>query len=62
MTKTAPFLLSLFTMGVICSSVVAYAGQTTSGTSTAGDQTQAQKTGSDCAAARRPLDRIDRAC
>lgn len=43
MTKTAPFLLSLFTMSVICSSVVAYAGQTTSGTSTAGDQTQAQK-------------------
>ena len=43
MTKTAPFLLSLFTMSVLCSSVVAYAGQTTSGTSTAGDQTQAQK-------------------
>jgi hypothetical protein len=37
MTKTAPFLLSLFTMGVICSSVAAYAGQTA-----AGDQTQAQ--------------------
>ncbi len=30
MTKTAPFLLSLFTMSVLCSSVVAYAGQTTS--------------------------------
>jgi hypothetical protein len=28
MTKTAPFLLSLVTMSVICSSVVAYAGQT----------------------------------
>jgi hypothetical protein len=43
MKKTAPFLLSLFTMGVICSSVVAYAGQTASGTSsTAGDQPQAQ--------------------
>ena len=28
MTKTAPFLLSLFTMGVVCSSVAAYAGQT----------------------------------
>ena len=42
MTKTAPFLLSLFTMGVLCSSVVAYAGQTASGTSTAG-QTQTQK-------------------
>jgi hypothetical protein len=28
MTKTAPFLLSLFTTSVLCSSVVAYAGQT----------------------------------
>jgi hypothetical protein len=28
MTKTAPFLLSLFTMSVLCSSVAAYAGQT----------------------------------
>jgi hypothetical protein len=42
MTKTAPFLLSLFTMGVLCSSVAAYAGQTASGTSTAGDQAQTQ--------------------
>jgi hypothetical protein len=42
MTKTAPFLLSLFTMSVICSSVVAYAGQTTSGTPTAGNQTQTE--------------------
>jgi hypothetical protein len=43
MTKTAPFLLSLFTMGVLCSSVVAYAGQTGAGTSsTAGDQKQTQ--------------------
>jgi hypothetical protein len=42
MTKTAPFLLSLFTMSVLCSSVVAYAGQTASGTSTAGDQPKTQ--------------------
>src|SRR5690349_4054489 len=28
MTKTAPVLLSLFTMSVLCSSVAAYAGQT----------------------------------
>lgn len=40
--KNAPFLLSLFTMSIICSSVAAYAGQTASGTSTAGDQPQAQ--------------------
>jgi hypothetical protein len=44
MKKIGPYLLSLFTMSVLCSSVVAYAGQTASGTSsTAGDQTQAQK-------------------
>jgi hypothetical protein len=43
MKKSAPYLLSLFTMGILCSSVVAYAGQTTSGTSTAGDQAQTQK-------------------
>jgi hypothetical protein len=42
MTKTAPFLLSLFTMSVICSSAVAYAGQTTSGTPAAGNQTQTE--------------------
>ena len=34
MKKTAPFLLSLFTMGVLCSSVVAYAGQTPDRTTT----------------------------
>jgi hypothetical protein len=33
MKKTAPYLLSLFTVGVLCSSVPAYAGQTASGTS-----------------------------
>jgi hypothetical protein len=44
MKKSAPYLLSLFTMSLLCSSVVAYAGQTASGTSsTAGDQSQAQK-------------------
>jgi hypothetical protein len=32
MKKTAPFLLSLLTMGVLCSSVSASAGQTASGT------------------------------
>jgi hypothetical protein len=44
MTKTAPLLLSLFTMSVLCSSVAAYAGQTASGTTstTASDQTQAK--------------------
>jgi hypothetical protein len=44
MKKSAPYLLSLFTMSLLCSSDVAYAGQTASGTSsTAGDQSQAQK-------------------
>jgi hypothetical protein len=44
MKKTAPILLSLFTVGVLCSSVPA-AGQTaagTSSTSTSSSQTQAQ--------------------
>ena len=35
MTKTAPLLLSLFTMSVLCSSGVAYAGQTAQPASTA---------------------------
>jgi hypothetical protein len=43
MKKTAPFLLSLLTVGVLCSSVPADAGQTASGTtSTSADQAQAQ--------------------
>ena len=41
MKKTAPFLLSLLTVGVLCSSVPADAGQTASGaTSTSSSQTQ----------------------
>jgi hypothetical protein len=44
MKKTAPLLLSLFTMSVLCSSVVAYAGQTAGTSSTAVDQTQTTKT------------------
>ena len=40
MKKTAPFLLSLFTMGMLCSSVPVNAGQTASGAATTSTDTQ----------------------
>jgi hypothetical protein len=42
MKKTAPFLLSLLTVGVLCSSVAADAGQTASGTTSTSPQDQNQ--------------------
>jgi hypothetical protein len=66
-TKTAPFLLSLFTMGVICSSVVAYAGQTaqtaqpTSTTSTTSTTASTASTAPADAALPVSIDRIKKA-